>query len=143
MIYLRRGEMQARLSDVTGAVLYGHQAMTIFTELGDPLGEADGYRLFARMAGMKRSWDEAFQFLEKSDELQTAHGCRLGRTEVIEDRGWLVLQMGNQVEAQKHYQEALTGFRELGAEGSAQAVVQVLAGLGSESESESEQKRVA
>lgn len=122
LIYLRRGEMQAKLSDAAMAMAYGQKALEIFYRLEDPLGRADVYRLYARVAGLKEAWDRAAEFLSESEQVQRQHGCRLGEGEAAEERGWLYARQGNQSLALESYRKALDLYQELKAEGKARRV---------------------
>lgn len=121
-IYLRRGEMQAKLSDAAMAMAYGQKALEIFYRLEDPLGRADVYRLYGRVAGLKGAWERAAECLGESERLQRQYGCRLGEAEVEEERGWVYARQGNHALAMQSYQRALGLYQELKAEGKARHI---------------------
>lgn len=126
LIYLRRGEMQAKLSDAAMAMAYGQKALEVFDQLQDPLGRADVYKLYGRVAGLKRAWDRAEEFLGESERLHRQYGCRLGEAEVEEERGWLYELRGNRSRAMEAYRKALAQYQALRVEGSARHVQDVM-----------------
>lgn len=126
LVYLRRAETQVRLSDATMAMAYGRKAMRVFVRLGDPLSQADAYRLYGRVAGMKQAWNQAEGFLTESRRLQQEYGCQLGEAEVIEEWGWLYEQMGERTNAIAHYREALSRYQGLGAAENVRRVQEML-----------------
>lgn len=122
LVYLRRGEMQARFSDAAMALGYARQAMEMFEQLDDPLGRADVYRLYSRVAGLKEAWTEAEEFLRESARLNAQYECRLGLAEVEEMWGWLYERRGEREKAIDAYGRAMEQYHGLRAVGSARRV---------------------
>jgi tetratricopeptide (TPR) repeat protein len=122
MVYLCRGEMQANLSDAAMAMGYAQKALEIFERLKDPLGQADTYKLFGRIAGLKTAWELAEELLNESRRLQQQHGSRLGEAEVEETRGWIYERQHNYHQAMEAYQRAMMMYHDLKAMGGARRV---------------------
>jgi hypothetical protein len=117
MIYLRRGEMQAKLVDSKLSLRYGRHAMEIFEQLQMTSGQADVYRLYGEIATLTDAPDDAGIFLAESRRLQQAAGSRLGEAEVAETEAALHERSGDRLQATARYHYALAQLQDLGAEG--------------------------
>lgn len=123
MIYLRRAESQAMLSDTTMAMMYGRRAMRIFIRMGDPLGQADTYRLYGQAASIRGAWHQSMDYLTESTRLHQTYHCPLGESEVTKTWAELYEAMGDRDQALSYYEKALQMFQTLGAEKDEQQVL--------------------
>lgn len=117
MIYLRRGEMQAKLADSKLSLRYGRRAMEIFEQLQMTSGQADVYRLYGEIATISDTPEDGGIFLAESRRLQQAAGSRLGEAEVAETEAGLHEKEGDRMQATARYHYALAQLQDLGAEG--------------------------
>ena len=101
---------------------YAHKALEIFERLKDPLGQADAYKVFGRISGLKNAWELAEELLNESRRLQREHDSRLGEAEVEEVQGWLHERQQNYHEAMASYQQSMMMFHDLKAMGGAKRV---------------------
>ena len=117
ILYLRRGEMAAKLSDPKLALRYGRRAKDIFTRLETTSALADVYRLFGEVATQAGAADDAHKFLAESRRTQQTGDSPLGETEVAGAEGALFENEADKTNAEARYHYALASVNKIGAGG--------------------------
>ncbi|MGI9001533.1 MAG: tetratricopeptide repeat protein [Pseudonocardia sp.] len=102
------------------------QALAVYREIGDWLGEANAVQALGEVALMQARYPEAGQRYEEALAVYREIGNRLGEANAVKALGDVALMQARYPEAGQRYEEALTVYREIGNRFGAANAVQAL-----------------
>lgn len=114
-IYLNRVELYLNIGDAKIAEALCRQAMKIFIQLEDHLGEAEGYKFLGITHIAQKEIEKAVIFLEKSLEIARQFQNPLLAAEATFQLGMAMKQNHQPENARTYFADALSMFTELNA----------------------------
>ncbi len=125
-VKLNRIELFLEIDDIKMAQAMCGQAMRIYKNLDDHLGEADVCKFMGIIFTQQEKWDDAKTYFGNSIRLTQKFSSPLCEAEAHFEYGKMYLKKGNKSAAQKRFERALTLFSNVKAENEIKLVKQYL-----------------
>jgi tetratricopeptide (TPR) repeat protein len=110
-----RAEIALLRGDALLAETTARMAIEDLKALGDPLNEADAYRVAGVASGAQQRYDDALAALARALEIARAHGHALNEAEALRDRVPVRMRRGERDLALADARDSLSIFEKLGA----------------------------
>ena len=112
--YRCRAELLLELGDSSMAATCCARALEIYRQMGNRLREADAYRCLGKVFTAKRQWSIAGSLFEDSVRLNEEYQHPLGVAQAQRDEGKMHAARNRKTNARASFEEARSGFQELG-----------------------------
>lgn len=129
MVKLNRVRLYLAINDLLYAKAFCQQALRVFQNLEDHLGEADAYKYFGIIDTHKEKWDTAEDFFRQSIELNKKYQHPLGQAEAHVEFGHMYRQKQDVEHARQQYNFSLKIYRDLDLSKEVEKIENILSSL--------------
>lgn len=113
--YLSKGYIYSELNDLELANAYADKGLELGHQLNDRLSLADGYKIKGIIARKRKNYNESENYLLTSLRMNKEYKNYLNHAETSFELGLLYLELQKKDDARKHFKNALSYYRKIGA----------------------------